>query len=467
MALVLAELADMQKYYWDELDERRKIEELRGTDMPPTFAKSDPSRHLRSFYCSDCWWGMQHSEKRYAPLCKLLEEARDIVGEHPALAGMSKANEHWNEFGVMLLNHPLSTSRLAIVAGLMCRAKEVGKDGFGVAARELKGILDLSLGNESDPVLADLDIGCHVSLFYGLQLDERFEIADDMAVVPLEQVYAFVVRNQLLHVAPDLAMWNHWKSVGAIVKRFRWKPRLFSLGSMQPEVDWDTLPFMDVNSFSEYARQFIDLLAVTHGVPVVYLMDLALCTNRRVSLLFGQPYYHTGASWKTWAPSSGRLRASHPLNIDAFDQAKQSCRANGGRYQEFAPIVSRLSEALARTGQYATDDKILDVAIALEQMYELDQGEISFKLKTRAACFLESDTKARMSMFKDIGQFYKVRSGIVHKPKKKPSPEAKEEAFKKGFDVARRSVVKLLQEGSPRNWNEVVLADTERERTSD
>ena len=123
LARALAKLADVQQYYRGELDERRRLDERRETDMPRVIATSDPSRHLRSFYCSDCWRGRRHSEERYAPLCRLLEEARDIVGEHPALAGVSNANDRWNEFGARFLNHPLSTSRLAIVAGLMCRAE--------------------------------------------------------------------------------------------------------------------------------------------------------------------------------------------------------------------------------------------------------------------------------------------------------------------------------------------------------
>ena len=102
------------------------------------------------------------------------------------------------------------------------------------------------------------------------------------------------------------------------------------------------------------------------------------------------------------------------------------------------------------------------MAIALEQMYELDQGEISFKLKTRAACFLESDTQERLRVFKNVEELYDARSGIVHKRKRKRkkevSPKAKDEAFRKGFDVARESVVKLLREGTPEDWNAVVLA---------
>ena len=132
---------------------------------------------------------------------------------------------------------------------------------------------------------------------------------------------------------------------------------------------------------------------------------------------------------------------------------------NGARLREYEPIVSRLAEAAARSGRFAVDDRILDVTIALERMYELDQGEIGFKLKTRAACFLESDTARGTQIFKDVGRFYDARSAIVHSTKKERwSTEAREAAFGKGFDIARRSLGKLLREGPPADWNELVIA---------
>ena len=44
-----------------------------------------------------------------------------------------------------------------------------------------------------------------------------------------------------------------------------------------------------------------------------------------------------------------------------------------------APIVVRLAEAIARDGRFAEQERILDVAIALERMYELVGGEIRDK----------------------------------------------------------------------------------------
>ena len=97
--------------------------------------------------------------------------------------------------------------------------------------------------------------------------------------------------------------------------------------------------------------------------------------------------------------------------------------------------------------------------LPLERIYKPGQGEITFKLKAMAACFLETDMKGREEVFQDVGEFYRMRSKIVHG--EKLSAEAKNETFTKGFEVARRSVVKLLQDGPPSAWHKVVIAGTE------
>ena len=90
-------------------------------------------------------------------------------------------------------------------------------------------------------------------------------------------------------------------------------------------------------------------------------------------------------------------------------------------------------------------------------MYDLDQGEISFKLKTRAAFFLAADTRGRRKVFDDVTEFYAARSSIVHKSKKQTSRQAKAEAFAKGFDVVRMTIDRFLREGQPKDWNDVVI----------
>ena len=154
------------------------------------------------------------------------------------------------------------------------------------------------------------------------------------------------------------------------------------------------------------------------------------------------------------------------MNIEAVVKAAETFQdRKNSRYQRCAPVIARLAEALARRGRFKTDDKILDVAIALERIYQLEGGEISYKLKTRAAYFLGSEKKDRLRVFRDVEEFYKIRSAIVHQRSKPPSDEERNQAFNKGFDLARRSIVKLLRDGAPKNWNEMVIVGSQSTKT--
>ena len=123
-----------------------------------------------------------------------------------------------------------------------------------------------------------------------------------------------------------------------------------------------------------------------------------------------------------------------------------------------APIIGRLAEALARDGRFAGKDRILDVAIALEHMYELDQGKISQKLRNRASRYLGNDAGSQRRDWDNVKEFYEVRSDIVHNRSDRMSPQRTRDAFGKGVDVARRSLFKLLRDGPPDDWG--AMADT-------
>ena len=454
----LERIREVERHYIEELYEQRLQRELGDARVPSIFqgTVSDPAHDRRSFYWHACYSKGSYAERRYLPLRAVLEEVLDIVGQHPALKPVLKTDGRERQFWLSILHRGCLVSCLSIVAGLMCRAEQIGKDGLSIASGELKSLLDLSLEEDLDPYSNKLTVGYHISLFYGLRFSENFEVADGLTMVPLERTEPFLNRGVLERVAPSIVRENRWKAVGAMIRPVPWKPMLLRSGDeSEPQLDLD-------GSFFEAADKFIEFLSLAHGTSVVTLMNIPYCIHRTASLLLGESHSHGSASRKPWVQSFGNLRDANQLDGDALDQARHVFSyLDHQRHQKLAPVISRLVEALARSGRYAIDDKILDVAIALELMYQLDGSEISFKLKTRAACFLESDTEARQSVFNDVNLLYDARSKIVHGPKKKSkkilSVTAKKEAFKKGFDVARNSVVKLLREGRPTDWNKVIL----------
>ncbi|MCY3625852.1 MAG: HEPN domain-containing protein, partial [Candidatus Dadabacteria bacterium] len=148
-----------------------------------------------------------------------------------------------------------------------------------------------------------------------------------------------------------------------------------------------------------------------------------------------------------------RLSGSPELLIGEFAEAKNAFEERKNeRYREMAPVIGRLAEALARVGQFVAEDQILDVAIALERMFKPKDGRISEQLQKSVADLLESEDEVQSQIKENIKHFYNVRSAIIHGPKdgkKKRLLEEKKEAFDAGFNLTRRSLFKMLRDGSP------------------
>ena len=200
----------------------------------------------------------------------------------------------------------------------------------------------------------------------------------------------------------------------------------------------------DPRPFFLEAQAFLELLGVAHATPVLCLAALASCIKRSAGRLLGGLGYR-GAVYRAGAAQGfDGFDACPKLALERFAEAKEAFDdRTSDRYAEMAPIISRLAEALARDGRFAVEDRILDVAIALERMYELDGSEISHKLRTRVAWFLGTDGESRVREMQAVKAFYDMRSAIVHSRKKKPTAEKQRAAFDKGFDVARRSLFQV------------------------
>ena len=456
LAQQLERLSRIQDDYWEEFY-RQDAQGPRGDEF------RDPSDRFVRFYWR-AWSGeSRFDENRHRPVRAALTEIRRILSAHPAWTGLVDSSCNGRVW-IQLPNAGSVMDPSKLIAGLMARGMEAGEDGFREACFELSLLLDPDGDPDRESGAGELLVGYHVVLLQGLNVGEEVRVGDGTMIVPFERMEAFFDAGMLEKMAPEAARYRGANFFSAVVKPFRWKPG-FNDGDIGPIPDGAR-----VGSFFEDAGALIELLALFHAAPVVRLASVGWRLHRTACRLLGIVDVHRSCGG---SPSSYAVcwpESPVAAKREAIDAAVRAfADVNGERFGNCAPVISRLAEALARSGQYAVDDKILDVAIALERMYELDQGEISFKLKTRAACFLETETKARLRVFKDVEELYEARSGIVHprgrKGKKRKAKEVVErerrEAFDKGFDVARRSVVKLLKKGPPPSWNEMLLAGYE------
>ena len=457
LACALSELAEMQERYRDELDERRRQRMYTERRIGRWIGDDHPSDDLWAFYSRASFADGVYFERHYGPLRVVLTRVRAVLAEHPAWAGVMDPSDKKDTIGMRVVNFVGAGNDSSIIGGLMTRAKGVPGEGFRVASSELNAVLDPDTKCVQSSGFSELATGFHVALFFGLRVSAEVRVAKDMTIVPFERVAAYLHESMLHRVAPEITEYNRWNSVSAIVRPFRWRPEFYRSGEdSEPELDWES-------NFFEDAEVLIELLAMSHATPVVCLATVPYCAHRTAMGLLGEGNQGSGFGSRRWVRTFDTNTEPSEVNMDAMEETRKAFRErNSERYRDCAPVIARLVEALARSGRFRIEDRILDVAIALERMYELDQGEISFKLKTRAACFLGTGRADRLRVFRDVEELYKMRSAIVHRGKKRSSNKARHEAFTKGFDVARRTVVKLLRHGPPRDWNELVLGGAER-----
>ena len=414
-----------------------------------------PLDDLRGLYAEVRYSKRWGSEAHYAPLRAVLDPARYALLSHPTLARAAVAGRIVgdNDFWIRILNSGTSISAGDLIAGLMARGAELSGDRFRAAARELNAFLSPAGDGEAASVLGSLDEGCDAMLFYGLAVTERIEVADGMAMLPFGQARRFVDMDLVEKLAPAGAVFRGWRSAGAMVRPFRWRPVFRPAGDVNEPGTESPGPFF------EEARLFLDLLAVSHAAPVQPLANLSDCIDRSASRLLGQESHGPGF-YQSWPAQGfdgfGECPVPRP---EALQEARQAFdNRESAHYERLAPFVGRLAAALARTGRFAGDARVLEIGIVLEGMYELPEGRLSRALRNRVSEFLGTDAESRARIRESVKAFHDARSNIAHSRSDKVTPFTSGAAFVTGFDLARRSLFKLLREGRPEAWDKLAVA---------
>ena len=450
LAVGLRKLSEAQEPYLQEYyrqHPRGHVLSEDGSIKPPAVALDD----LRDLYGMTCHSHVLSEWRYFAPLCAVLDPARNILRSHPTLARVVSPVIGRNEFWMEILNTGQSTSLEDLVAGLMVRAAELTGDCYRKAAGDLHALLEPAKERAGRGKLPEgLDVGYDLVLFYGLPLKERIDIADGLAMVPFDQVRSFVDKRIVEDLAPRRSVFYGWRSVGAVVRPFRWRP-VFSRPGYLRERD-PTRP----HRFFREAEVFLELLAVAQAAPVLSIAALGESIDRSAGRLLGLEDYCGTEYGRRSAERFDGFEECPGLYLEALDQARAAFEnRNGERYAQVAPIVSRLSQALARGEGFANEMRMVDVVIALENMYELPQRKISPTLQNRASRYLGTDSASRKRIKETVRQFYNARSNVVHGGRGNASLQEAHQWFACGFDIARRTLFKLLHKGRPRHWDEL------------
>ena len=137
----------------------------------------------------------------------------------------------------------------------------------------------------------------------------------------------------------------------------------------------------------------------------------------------------------------------------AVRPARRAGEAACRRWPTPSPVPLVTDHERKIRGRFGEEDRILDVAIALEVFYGGKKGD---KLAQRAAGLLQATVAEEIRTYERALGFYSVRSGIVHS--NNPSPEL--DALQRNLDVGRalacRTLANLLDRNAPVCWAEVM-----------
>ena len=116
--------------------------------------------------------------------------------------------------------------------------------------------------------------------------------------------------------------------------------------------------------------------------------------------------------------------------------------------------IRRLAASFARPGgRFGQEDRILDVAIALEVLYG---GTTGHKFAQRAAALLGATAEEQERAYDQAKGFFDLRSSIVHRKKPPPSPDVLNKELDARCNLACLTLESLLNRDAPSLWADVM-----------
>ena len=289
-----------------------------------------------------------------------------------------------------------------------------------------------------------------IMLFRGLHVESKHDIAQNLSVISWQEArqympdtiaYSLLGRNNSIGGEP----------IAAVVSPTKWGPAIVP-AEYDLEGSWPTRS----PSFRNDALLLIDLMAVTHVSAVISEGVTYQDVEQEIRRLVGRsPFFRVPrGDFRDELPNVA-VPVTPEMSTEGFSEAAKLFAEVRNDQGKLRLALSRLASSLSRSGPQAALDSIIDVAIALEAMYQVGPPEQTYRLATRASYFLEESPEGRTATYESVKEFYKTRSSIVHGG---TGDEA--DVLDAGFDIARRTLSKLILEGGPSNfsdWDELVI----------
>ena len=435
----LQELVDYEQWLEGELFRlRRRAENALGA--PDTHDDRDDRIRERTAGYWRFLRGRSRTDSEYRrSISERLNRLIEVLLEHPTL----KNAVYRAEDGQLSLGLNLGVSRSAghqlvfMLMGLVDHAVEHGPQATADALAQV-----IQRGDNGD--LSSYQI----LLFRGLHVERKHDFPNGLCIVPFEEVRRYLADDSVRQMLEAGDTEINREPIGAVVFERRWGPVFVPAGYDMDGVVWPERS----GTFRDDALLLLDVLAVVHGFPVSNSRTHTSVVERQIEHLVGlQPRFSRHVR-DILGVNTTRIE---PISTPAVSEAKLSdceqllfsCRDN----VQMRLALSRLASSLARTGVHEAFDKVLDVAIALEVMYQLDasRGKGS-KLSRRARNLIGGDREDLRWIGRTAESIYAARTDVVHDG---TLPANADQIYGDAFELSRRTLLHLAGSGNVSNRN--------------
>lgn len=380
-------------------------------------------------------WDSEYRRSVSGRLNKLLE----VLLEHPSLkAAVYQAEGEQTALGLRLgLNLGVSQSPghqvIFLLMGLIDYAVEHSPTATADALAQI-----IQRGE-------DKDLSCYwILCFRGLCPENRHEFQNGLSIIPFEDVRRYMPddRVRVMLEASDSDI--NREPIGAVIYEAKWGPLFVPAGYDMAGMDWPESP----GTFGENARLLLDVLAVVHRQPVRSPRALTTVVEHQIEHLVGHRPRFSQVFRDIIGVNTTRI---DPVATPTVSDGKlEECERLFLRCKHDVQLrlaLSRLASSLSRTGELGAFDKVLDVAISLEVMYQLDasRGRGS-QLSRRARNFIGRDREDLNWIRRTAESIYAARNGVIHDG---TLPQDADQISDDAFELGRRTLLHLAVSGCP------------------
>ena len=225
------------------------------------------------------------------------------------------------------------------------------------------------------------------------------------------------------------------------------------LPDLQVAYRFPTHYHVDLDGWFDDSRLLVDLLSIVARVPL-----LSRTRYVRVAKWIEDidPNFASGVNDSHGYVSDVWPQGRHLSDgdVDAFLAMARGWRMGSDSVGAMNLAIRRVAGSFSRPGgRFGREDRILDVAIALEVLYG---GTTGHKLSQRAAGLLGTTLTQQTRTYEQAMGFYGARNRIVHWKKPASSPDALDAELGAGRNLACLTLASLLERNTLPKWADVM-----------